>query len=118
MAITVQHMSECSLVLLQGRIGAADCSFLKDALRVASLSRSKSVWVDCEYLTETTGGALRKLHSLAAKAKSSGVDLLFYQVPPAVRKAAKEPGAGAELHIVASIADASNYCRGNGANGR
>jgi anti-anti-sigma regulatory factor len=111
MAITVQHMKECSLVLLQGRIEAADCLFLKDALRIASLSRNKSVWVDCEHIASVSAKALRRMRSLAGRAKAAGVSLLFYQMPPAVRKAAKEPGASTELHIVASIADASNYCR-------
>lgn len=111
MAIAVQHTKECCLVLMQGQIEASDCSFLKDILRLASLSRNKNIWVDCEYLASVSAEALRKMHSLAAKAKSTGVNLLFYQMPPAVRKAAEESGADTELHIVSSIADASRYCR-------
>ena len=119
MAIAVQHMKECSLVLLQGRIEDVDCSFLKDVLRAASLSSSKSVWVDCEHITSVSGKALRRMRSLAGKAEDAGVSLLFYQMPPAVRKAAKEPGSDAgRLHIVASIADASDYCREKRINGR
>ena len=114
MAIAVQHMRECSLVLLQGQIQAADCSLLKDVLRVSSLSINKSVWVDCEHVASVSAKALRRMHTLAGKAEDAGVSLLFYQVPPAVREAAREPGPGAELHIVASIADASGYRRGNG----
>lgn len=117
MAITVQHMRECSLVLLQGRIEAADCSFLKDVLRVSSLSINKSVWVDCEHVASVSARALRRMHALAGRAEAAGVSLLFYQMPLAVRKAAREPAPGAELHIVASIADASGYRPGTPAEG-
>jgi anti-anti-sigma factor len=103
-------MKECSLVLLKGHIGEPDCAFLENVLLAASLSINKSMWVDCEHVTSVSSKALRMLLSLSNEATSEGVSLLFFEVTPSVKKAIKESRMEAVLHVVPSIADASQYC--------
>ncbi|RDV12981.1 STAS domain-containing protein [Pontibacter diazotrophicus] len=111
MSTIVQHMKECSLVLMKGHIEEPDCAFLENVLLAASLSRNKSIWVDCENVTSVSFKALRKLLSLSNEATSEGVNLLFFEMTPSVKKAIKVSRMEAVLHVVPSIADASRYCR-------
>lgn len=108
---TVQYRKECSLVLLKEEIKAADYSLLESVLRVASLSINKSVWVDCGHVAAITAEALPRMLSLSRKASSLGVNLLFCQMSPSVEKAVKASKQGEALHFVASVADASRYCK-------
>ncbi|MFD3003047.1 STAS domain-containing protein [Pontibacter toksunensis] len=112
MPIAIQQIKESSLVLMEGRIEASDCLLLEDVLQAASFSNTKCIWVDCEHIVSVSTAALRAMLSLSRKAKSEGVHLLFYEMAPSVKKALKESGPDAGLHIVASIADASHYCEG------
>lgn len=110
MPIAIQQIKECSLVLMDGRIEASDCSLLEDVLQTASFSKNKCIWVDCEHIVAVSTAAMRAMISLSRRAKSEGLNLLFYEMAPSVKKTLKESGLDNSLHIVASITDASHYC--------
>lgn len=111
MAIAVQQMKECSLVLMKGNLEASDCALLETVLQIASLSRSRNVWVDCESLASLSTEMLRRILFLSGKAESLGVNLLFYQMTLPVKKAMRESRLDSVLHIVPSITEASLYCK-------
>lgn len=114
MAIAVEHMDECTLVLMKGGIKASDCLLLENVLELASLSTHKNMWVDCGHIASVSTQALRIILSLSTKAGAEGVNLVLYQMPPNLRKKMKESRLDTVLHIVPSIADASRLCKGNG----
>lgn len=100
-------------MLMDGRIDASDCSLLEDVLQTASFSKNKCIWVDCEHIISVSTAALRAMISLSRRAKSEGLNLLFYEMAPSVKKAFKDSGLDTGLHVVASITDASHYCEEN-----
>ena len=102
---TVQYRKECSLVLLKEEIKARDLSLLENVLRVASLSISKSVRVDCGHVAAVPAEALGRLLALSRKAEALGVSLLFCRVCPAVERAIQESGLEVALRVAPSLAD-------------
>lgn len=111
MAVFVQHMKYCSLVLAKGCVDTEDCSMLEQVMRCAALSKNKTVWVDCESISALPTKSLRMLLSLCSKAESSGVLLLFYQFNPKMNQIIERAGLNSVLNILPSMADAYSYCR-------
>lgn len=111
MAVTIQHMKYCSLVLARERLDDNDCSTLEQVLKFASFSRNKTVWVDCEKLTSLPTATMRLLLSLSSKAEANGVLLLFYQLNPSVSKVITKAGIDSVLLILSSFSEAYSYCR-------
>lgn len=109
MAVVVQHMKNHNLVLAQGFIDSEDCHILEQVLNNTSLSRCKTVWVDCEQISSFSVDALQKILSLSRKADQSGVTLLFYQLNPSLRGNFKKVGLNKELNILPTIADAYRF---------
>ena len=111
MAVTIQYMKHCSLVLAREGLDDKDCSTLEQVLKFASLSRNKTVWVDCEKMTSLPIATMRLLLSLSSKAEASGVLLLFYQLTPSVSNMIKKAGIDSVLLILSSFSEAYSYCR-------
>lgn len=111
MAVFVQHMKYCSLVMAKGSVNPEDCSLLEHVMRCAALSKNKTVWVDCESISSLPTKSLRMLLSLCSKAEASGVLLLFYQFNPKMNKIIEKAGLDSVLNILPTMADAYAYCR-------
>ena len=111
MAVFVQHMKYCSLVLAKGCVDKEDCSILEQVMRCAALSKNKTVWVDCESISSLPTSTLRMLLSLCSRAESSGVLLLFYQFNPNINKVIERAGLHSVLKILPTMADAYAFCR-------
>ncbi len=114
MAVFVQHMKYCSLVMAKGCVNTDDCNMLEQVMRCAALSKNKTVWVDCESISSLPTKSLRMLLSLCSKAKSSGVELLFYQFNPKIHRVIEKAGLNSVLNILPTMADAYAYCRKKG----
>ncbi len=113
MAIVVEHKGEYSLVLMKGSIEASDCFLLDNVLELTSLSAHKNMWIDFGDVAAVSTQALRIILALSTKAKSSGVNLVLYQMTASMRKTMKESRLDTVLLIVPSIADASRICESN-----
>ena len=62
-------------------------------------------------MTAVPAEALPRILALSRKADSLGVNLLFCQMSPPVEKAVKASQPGEAPHLVASLAEASHFCR-------
>ncbi|GAB3528172.1 hypothetical protein GCM10027443_05740 [Pontibacter brevis] len=118
MAVYVQHMKYCSLVMAKGCVDTEDCTLLEHVMRCASLSKNKTVWVDCESISSLPTKSLRMLLSLCSKAESNGVTLLFYQFNPKINRIIEKAGLNSVLNILPTMADAYAYCRKKDASAR
>ncbi|MCC9138000.1 STAS domain-containing protein [Pontibacter silvestris] len=102
-------MKNHNLVLAKGHIDTDDCLTLSQVLNNTTLSKCKTVWVDCEQVTSISTDALHLVLNLSDKATSLGIPLLFYQLNPALKDTVKEEGLYQVLNILPTITDANNY---------